>query len=106
MMHGRVLHLLKYYRPDFAGEGVFLERCSAVMQELAGGVEHDLLVTHTKRPQDLGKTATCSTGSTASSVRTSVAGLPRGARSASWVAESTIMPSCPHHPWLQRQVLS
>ncbi|MCU0986153.1 MAG: glycosyltransferase family 4 protein, partial [Acetobacteraceae bacterium] len=61
MTHGRVLHILKYYRPDFTGEGVFLERCSAVMQELAGGVEHDLLVTHTPRPQDPGETATCST---------------------------------------------
>lgn len=61
MTHGRVLHILKYYRPDFTGEGVFLERCSAVMQELAGGVEHDLLVTHTPRPKDPGETATCST---------------------------------------------
>lgn len=61
MTHGRVLHILKYYRPDFTGEGVFLERCSAVMQELAGGVEHDLLVTHTPRPDDPGETATCST---------------------------------------------
>jgi glycosyltransferase involved in cell wall biosynthesis len=61
MTYGRVLHILKYYRPDFTGEGVFLERCSAVMQELAGGVQHDLLVTHTPRPQDPGETATCST---------------------------------------------
>lgn len=48
----RVLHVLKFYRPDFTGEGVFLERSSAVMQELAGEVEHELLVTHTHRPQD------------------------------------------------------
>jgi hypothetical protein len=61
MTHGRVLHILKCYRPDFTGEGVFLERCSAVMQELAGGVEHDLLVTHTPQPKDLGEPATCST---------------------------------------------
>ena len=46
----RVLHVLKYYRPDFTGEGVFLERSSAVMQEVARGVTHDLLVTHTQRP--------------------------------------------------------
>lgn len=57
----RVLHLLKHYRPDFTGEGVFLERCSAVMQELAPGVEHDLLVTHTPRPAKPSETATCST---------------------------------------------
>lgn len=61
MTQGRVLHVLKYYRPDFTGEGVFLERCSAVMQELAPGVEHDLLVTHTPLPDDPGETATCST---------------------------------------------
>lgn len=46
----RVLHVLKYYRPAFTGEGVFLERSSAVMQEIAPEVGHDLLVTHTPRP--------------------------------------------------------
>lgn len=46
----RVLHVLKYYRPHFTGEGVFLERSSAVMQELARNVTHELLVTHTPRP--------------------------------------------------------
>jgi glycosyltransferase involved in cell wall biosynthesis len=57
----RVLHVLKFYRPDFTGEGVFLERCSAVMQEQAPEVAHDLLVTRTPgetvQPQD----AACST---------------------------------------------
>ncbi|OYW09292.1 MAG: hypothetical protein B7Z53_03210, partial [Rhodospirillales bacterium 12-71-4] len=54
-----MLHVLKYYRPAFTGEGVFLERSSAVMQELAPDVGHDLLVTHTPRPaQD---PAACST---------------------------------------------
>lgn len=57
----RVLHLLKYYRPAFTGEGVFLERSSAVMQELAPDVEHELLVTHTPRPDDPGESAACST---------------------------------------------
>jgi glycosyltransferase involved in cell wall biosynthesis len=52
MSKGRVLHVLKYYRPNFTGEGVFLERSSAVMQELAPRVEHDLLVTHTPRPTE------------------------------------------------------
>jgi glycosyltransferase involved in cell wall biosynthesis len=56
----RVLHVLKYYRPVFTGEGVFLERCGAVMQELAPTVEHDLLVTHTPRPADAAAAA-CST---------------------------------------------
>src|SRR4028119_33822 len=49
----RVLHVLKYYRPAFTGEGVFLERSSAVMQEVAPQTTHDLLVTHTPRPDGL-----------------------------------------------------
>ncbi|EHL96342.1 glycosyltransferase, group 1 family protein [Acetobacteraceae bacterium AT-5844] len=52
MNKGRILHILKYYRPHFAGEGVFLERSSAVMQELAPEIEHDLLVTNTPRPAE------------------------------------------------------
>lgn len=52
----RILHVLKFYRPEFTGEGVFLERCSAVMQEQAPEVAHDLLVTRTPgetvQPQD------------------------------------------------------
>jgi len=55
----RVLHVLKYYRPAFTGEGVFLERSSAVMDEIAPHVEHDLLVTHTPRPEE--PQAACST---------------------------------------------
>ncbi|HEY8609793.1 MAG TPA: glycosyltransferase, partial [Roseomonas sp.] len=55
----RVLHVLKYYRPDFTGEGVFLERSSAVMQEVAPSVHHELLVTRTPRPA--GQVAACST---------------------------------------------
>ncbi|PZW46771.1 glycosyltransferase involved in cell wall biosynthesis [Humitalea rosea] len=57
----RILHVLKYYRPTFTGEGVFLERSSAVMQEVAGDVEHDLLVTHTTRPADPAAAGFCST---------------------------------------------
>ena len=57
----RVLHVLKYYRPTFTGEGVFLERCSAVMQEVAPSVRHDLLVTHTPRPAHLATSVACST---------------------------------------------
>lgn len=55
----RVLHVLKYYRPAFTGEGVFLERSSAVMQEILPDVGHDLLVTHTPRPAE--DPAACST---------------------------------------------
>lgn len=56
----RVLHILKYYWPDFSGEGVFLERSSAVMQELAPTVEHELLVTHTPRPASATQRPACS----------------------------------------------
>lgn len=59
MSKRRILHLLNYYRPSFSGEGVFLERCSAAMQELAPEVEHDLLVTETPRPAE--PPAACST---------------------------------------------
>ncbi len=57
----RVLHVLKYYRPAFTGEGVFLERSSAVMHELAPEVVHELLVTHTPQPEDPQDAAACST---------------------------------------------
>jgi glycosyltransferase involved in cell wall biosynthesis len=44
------LHLLKYYRPQFTGEGLFMERCTGFMQMLAPEVEHELLVTTTPEP--------------------------------------------------------
>jgi glycosyltransferase involved in cell wall biosynthesis len=59
MSKRRVLHVLKYFRPNFTGEGVFLERSSAVMQELAPEVEHDLLVTETPAPAE--PSAACAT---------------------------------------------
>ncbi len=55
----RVLHVLKLYRPMFTGEGVFMERCTAMMQAMAPGVEHDLLVTATPAPAQ--KPPVCST---------------------------------------------
>jgi len=57
----RVLHVQKFYRPDFTGEGVFLERSSAVMQEIAADVEHELLVTETPAPADPQVGQGCST---------------------------------------------
>lgn len=54
----RVLHVLQHDRPAFNGEDAFLDRASAAMQELAPGVEHDLLVTRTPAPAD---PAACST---------------------------------------------
>jgi len=56
----RVLHLLKFYRPDFTGEGVFLERSSAVMQEIAPSVAHELVVLDTPRPPGGTPPALCS----------------------------------------------
>ena len=55
----RVLHVLKYYRPRFTGEGAFLERSTAYMQALAPGVEHELLVTNTAESQN--EQVACST---------------------------------------------
>jgi glycosyltransferase involved in cell wall biosynthesis len=48
-----VLHVLKYYRPRFTGEGAFMERCIGFMQMLAPEVEHELLVTATPEPSKL-----------------------------------------------------
>ena len=56
---GRVLHVLKVFRPDFSGEGVFLERSSAVMHALAPQVAHEVLVTVT--PASAGGSTTAST---------------------------------------------
>ncbi|HEY6431293.1 MAG TPA: glycosyltransferase [Acetobacteraceae bacterium] len=55
----RVLHVLKYYRPRFTGEGAFMERCTGFMQVLAPDVQHDLLVTVTPEPPEPPRT--CST---------------------------------------------
>lgn len=55
----RVLHVLKLYRPMFTGEGVFMERCTSMMQAAAPEVEHDLLVTATPAPDQ--KLPICST---------------------------------------------
>jgi glycosyltransferase involved in cell wall biosynthesis len=46
----RVLHVLKYYRPAFTGEGVFMEHCTGFMQSSAPDIGHDLLVTATPEP--------------------------------------------------------
>jgi hypothetical protein len=47
---GRVLHILKVFRPDFTGAGIFLERATLLFDKLAPGVDHDLLVVDTPRP--------------------------------------------------------
>src|SRR6185312_2301301 len=46
----RVLHVMKYFRPDFTGEGVFLERITPVMDVIDSDVQHEVLVVATRRP--------------------------------------------------------
>lgn len=46
----RVLHVYKYFRPRFTGEGVFLERLAPVFANLRPDVIHEVLVTGTPSP--------------------------------------------------------
>lgn len=50
MSQARVLHVFKYFRPRFTGEGVFVERLAPVFQRLRPDVAHEVLVTATPRP--------------------------------------------------------
>src|ERR1700680_2850850 len=50
-MSFRVLHVLKRFRPDFTGEGIFLERLTPVMNVIDAEVEHDVLAVVTPRPR-------------------------------------------------------
>jgi glycosyltransferase involved in cell wall biosynthesis len=86
----RVLHLLKFYRPDFTGEGVFLERSSAVMQEIAPSVEHELVVLDTPRPPPDNPPALCSTlvNVTYLAKAASDGALTKHARLAAWMARN------------------
>ena len=45
-----VLHVLNIYQPEYTGEGIFLGRCAAYMQNLAPNVVHEVLVCRTVRP--------------------------------------------------------
>lgn len=47
----RVLHVLIYFRPNFTGEGIFLERLVSVFDRLAPDVWHDILVVGTPQPE-------------------------------------------------------
>lgn len=46
----RVLHVLKIFRPDFTGMGVFVERLVPVMDAVDDAVEHEMLAVDTPRP--------------------------------------------------------
>ena len=50
MPTSRVLHVLKFFRPQFTGEGVFVERLSPVLDVLRRDIHHDMLATLTPDP--------------------------------------------------------
>jgi glycosyltransferase involved in cell wall biosynthesis len=50
MRPARVLHVFKYFRPRFTGEGVFVERLAPVFARLRSDVRHEVLVLATPRP--------------------------------------------------------
>lgn len=47
----RILHVFKYFRPDFTGEGTFLERIAPAFRKARPDVGHDVLCTLTGEPQ-------------------------------------------------------
>lgn len=51
-MSTRVLHVFKHFRPEFTGEGIFLERLAPIFQRLRPDIVHDVAVTATPRPGD------------------------------------------------------
>jgi glycosyltransferase involved in cell wall biosynthesis len=51
MRERRVLHVFKYFRPHFTGEGTFFERIVPEFRRLRPDVRHDVLATLTDRPQ-------------------------------------------------------
>lgn len=53
MKQSRVLHVFKYFRPQFAGEGIFLERLAQVFARLRPDVAHEVAVTVTPRPPSI-----------------------------------------------------
>ena len=50
-MSGIVLHVLKFFRPTFTGEGILLERTAPIFEALAPTIQHDLLVVETPKPK-------------------------------------------------------
>ncbi len=48
----RVLHVNRVFRPDFSGEGIFIEKLSPVMDLLDNNVRHDLLALDTQGSND------------------------------------------------------
>ena len=50
MSRARILHVFKYFRPQFTGEGIFVERLAREFAQLRPDVEHEILVTATPSP--------------------------------------------------------
>jgi glycosyltransferase involved in cell wall biosynthesis len=50
MSQARVLHVFKYFRPQFTGEGIFVERLAHAFAHLRPDVAHDVAVTATRGP--------------------------------------------------------
>lgn len=50
MTEAHILHVFKYFRPAFTGEGVFVERLAPRMRRLRPDVAHEVLVTATPQP--------------------------------------------------------
>jgi len=48
----RVLHVFKYFRPQFTGEGIFVERLAPQFARLRPDLAHDVAVTATPAPAD------------------------------------------------------
>ncbi len=51
MSRARILHVFKYFRPQFTGEGIFVERLAREFAQLRPDVEHEILVTATSSPE-------------------------------------------------------
>jgi glycosyltransferase involved in cell wall biosynthesis len=50
MTRARVLHVFKYFRPQFTGEGIFVERLAHAFAALRPDIAHDVAVTATCAP--------------------------------------------------------
>lgn len=53
MSGARVLHVFKYFRPRFTGEGIFVERLAPIFGALRPDVIHDVVATATSSPGNL-----------------------------------------------------
>jgi glycosyltransferase involved in cell wall biosynthesis len=53
MSRARILHVFKYFRPQFTGEGIFTERLAREFARLRPDVVHEVAVTTTPDPRNL-----------------------------------------------------